>query len=210
MSEPDSAHYQVQMQVADLSSLAPGTGAGGTTLVWQTQWHQPSSADTTNGGALWMVYAESVGGGAPTCWAGQSAAIATTGNAVLTYPGTTQLAGSACQFSTSPPWTITITVPTSLVTTSTPPDSNVLYSVTASSQTLTAANAEDPPPFAGIGGQLFNVIDAVPAFDFNPSVQTCQSGCVPESPVAPLLIASGGVGALLTLLARRRAHVQQR
>jgi hypothetical protein len=39
--------------------------------------------------------------------------------------------------------------------------------VTASTQTL-VGNAETPAPVAGIGGQLFNVIDVAPAFDFHP------------------------------------------
>jgi hypothetical protein len=205
MSQPDTTHYQVQMQVADLTSLTPGMQAGGTTLIWQTQWHQPSSADTTNGGALWMVYAESIGGAAPTCWAGQSGTIAVGGGVQPTYPGTTQLTGTACQFSNTAPGTITITVPTALVTTTTTPDSSLLYSVTATSQTQAAGT---PPGgytvLGGIGGQLFNVIDAVPAFDFNPAGCTGPQCNVPEAPWVPLLLVMPGAGALAVGIRRQR------
>ena len=166
LSQPDGHDYRVTMTVANLTSLAPGPQAGGTTLIWQTQWHVPSSADHTNGGALLMVYAESVGGQAATCWAGQSASALVGGGAELTYPGTTQLTGSRCVVSQGAPGTITITVPKASVSVPSP-DSNTLYSVTASTQTL-VGNAETPAPIAGLGGQLFNVIDVAPAFDFHP------------------------------------------
>jgi hypothetical protein len=167
MSQPDTLHYRVTMTIANLGSLAPGAQAGGTTLIWQTQWHEPSSGDLNNGGALFMVYAESVNGATPTCWAGQNAAILVGGGVELTYPGTTQLTGSACSVVQGAPGTITITVPKSVVSVPSP-DSTILYSVTASTQTL-IGNAETPPPIGGLGGQLFNVIDVASAFDFQPS-----------------------------------------
>jgi hypothetical protein len=197
-SEPDSAHYQAVMTIANLSSLTPGPGAGGTTLIWQTQWHQPSSADTLNGGALWMVYAESVGGGAPTCWAGQSASTLVGGGVETTYPGTTQLTGSACDVNQTAN-TITITVPKATVTTATAPDSSTLYSVTGSTQTLPSGNAETPPPVLGgnstTGGVLFNVIDVAPSFDFNPNACTGPSCNVPEAPLGVLLLLPGAAAA---------------
>jgi hypothetical protein len=166
MSQPDGHHYQVRMTIANLTSLAPGANAGGTTLIWQTQWHVPSSKDTNNGGALFMVYAESVNGATPTCWVGQNAAILVGGGVELTYPGTSQLTGNACVVAQGAPGTISITVPKSVVSVPSP-DSTILYSVTASTQTL-VGNAETPPPTGGLGGQLFNVIDVAPAFDFHP------------------------------------------
>jgi hypothetical protein len=169
LSKPDANHYRATLTIANLTSLAPGAQAGGTTLLWQVQWHEPSSSDTTNGGALLMLYAESTAGGTPTCWDGQSATelvglggVGTGGGAELTYPGSKQLTGPACKVTQSAPGTITITAPISDFTAIVPhPDSSTLYSVTASSQTLEAP-AEQPAPVGGIGGQLFNVIDATP------------------------------------------------
>jgi hypothetical protein len=198
MSQPDAAHYQVQMTVGDLTNLTPGAGAGGSTLIWQTLWHVPSSTDAT-GGALFMVYMESVGGQAPTCWVGQNASTAVGGGVALTYPGATQLTGTACAFTNAAPGIITITVPTAAVT---EPGAigSTLFSVTASSQTLAAGNAETPPSVAGIGGQLFNLIDVAPAFDFTPQPNTS----VAESPWAPLLLVTGAVGLALGLRRRRQ------
>lgn len=207
MSQPDTTHYKVVMNIANLTSLTPGTGAGGTTLIWQTQWHTPSSADTTNGGALFMVYAESVGGQAPTCWAGQNASTAVGGGVELTYPGTTQLTGTACVIN-QPAGTITITVPKSTVSVASP-DSSILYSVTASSQTLPAGNAETPAPVAGLGGVLFNIIDVAQSFDFNPNAVTCQGpGCnVPETPWVPLLVLLPA--SAMGVIGLRRRHRRQ-
>ncbi|MBJ7607842.1 MAG: hypothetical protein JF887_00210 [Candidatus Dormibacteraeota bacterium] len=203
MSQPDAGHYKVQMQVADLTSLTPGTGAGGTTLIWQTQWHVPSSSDP-NGGALFMVYMESVSGQPPTCWAGQNATTLVGGGVALTYPGSTRLTGAACTYTAAAPGIITITVPTSAVS---EPGAigSTLYTVTGSSQTLPTGNAETPPSFGGIGGQLFNLLDVVPSFDFNPSAPTD----VPESPWVPLLLTVGGVGAALTVRRKRRGLAAQ-
>jgi hypothetical protein len=211
--KPDSTHYQVTMNIADLTSLTPSpTGApGGTTLIWQTQWHVPSSADATNGGLLFMVYGESVGG-QTSCWAGQNASIPVGGGVELTYPGTTQLTGTACQFNQTAPGSIVITVPTNLVhdpPSVASPDSNILYSVTGSTQTLPTGNAEAPVALPGsgaaVGGVLFNVIDVAPAFDFNPSNQTCQGpACnIPEAPWVPLLLLAPGT-AVATIGLRRK------
>jgi hypothetical protein len=207
MSQPDPGHYKVVMTIASLASLTPGTGAGGTTLIWQTQWHEPSTVDTTNGGALFMVYAESVGGQAPTCWAGENAAIFVGGGVELTYPGTTQLTGSACAINQAI-GTITITVPKATVSVASP-DSSILYSVTASTQTLPSGIAETPVALAhsgvATGGVLFNVIDAAPAFDFNPNTQTCQGpSCnIPEVPWVPLLLLAPGAAVVVVGLRRR-------
>ena len=152
-----------------------------------------------------MVYMESVGGQAPTCWAGQNATTAVGGGVALTYPGATQLTGSACAFTATAPGIITITVPTSAVS---EPGAigSTLFSVTASTQTLAAGNAETPPRSAGIGGQLFNLIDVAPVFDFNPQ----PGNGVAESPLAPLLVVTGTVGLALGIRRRRRSSRARR
>jgi len=218
MSE-SGPNYVVQMTVAgDLTNLTPGTGAGGTTQLWQTQWHEPSHADTTNGGDLLFVYAESVAGQAPTCWYGHAATFpaGTGGGVQLTYPGdpgnvsgkSTQLPSAACVFATSSgnPGVITITVPVAdfgrfVVS----PDSTTLYSVTGSTQTIPTGNVESDAAYAsGIGGVLFNVIDAAPAFDVNPAGCTGPQCNVPEAPWVPLLLVVPGAGALAVGIRRQR------
>lgn len=198
MTMPDTSHYQVTMKVADLTSLAPTAGSGGTTLVWQTQWHVPSSTDH-NGGALFMVYMESVAGQPPTCWAGQNATTLVGGGVALTYPGSTQLTGTACTYTAAAPGTITITVPTSAVN---EPGAigSTLYTVTASTQSLQSGNAETPPSLGGIGGQLFNVLDVAPGFDFNPT----PGPALAEAPWTALFVLVAGVGLGAGVRRRRR------
>src|SRR5207302_1813045 len=58
ITEPDASNYRVTMQISNLTSLGPDPAAGGTTNVWQAQWHVPSTSDP-HGGALFMAYAES-------------------------------------------------------------------------------------------------------------------------------------------------------
>ena len=199
MTKPDASHYQVTMKVADLTSLAPTAGSGGSTLLWQTQWHVPSTTDP-HGGALFMVYMESVLGQAPTCWVGQNATTTVGGGVALTYPGSTQLTGSACTYTPAAPGTITITVPTATVT---EPGAvnDVLYTVTASTQSLGSGNAETPPSFGGIGGQLFNLLDVAPGFDFNPTI----SEGVAETPWTALFVVAAGAGVGVGVRRRRRA-----
>jgi hypothetical protein len=170
----DQKKYQVKALVADLRSLAPGLGAQGTTLVWNTQWKVPSKSDS-RGGAFFHAYMESVAGGAPTFWVGQNA-LEFTGSITMTYPGSTQVTGS---YTATAPGLITINVPVDAVK-EPDPVSNLLYSVTTAGMTL-AGNAEAVPNVfgAGIGGNLFNLVDVAPAYDFNPAVltppfQTCH------------------------------------
>jgi hypothetical protein len=166
MSKPDAAHYRVTMKVANLRSLAPSPAAGGTTLVWNTQWHVPSATDP-NGGKYFFVYMDSTGGAAPTCWAGENARAVLGGGVSLTCPGRTQLTGSACTYTAGAPGTITITVPLSDVS-EVAPISNVLYSVTAASMTA-AAPPEHFKTVGSIGGELFNLIDVARGYNFVPA-----------------------------------------
>lgn len=166
MTAPDSSHYRITMKVANLTSLAPSNLAGGPDLVWLTQWHVPSTTDV-NGGKVFFVYMESLNGAAPVCFAGENAMEAEGGGVMLTYPGTTQLTGSACTYTKGAPGTITITVPRSEVS-EVSPLSKTLYSVVTASMTL-GQQASSVPPIAGIGGVPFNLIDVAPAYDFTPT-----------------------------------------
>ena len=161
----DQKQYQIKALVADLRSLAPATGAQGTTLVWNTQWKVTSSSDP-NGGAYFHAYMESVAGGAPTFWVGQNA-LEFTGSVTMTYPGSTQVTGS---YTPTSPGLITINVPVDAVKELGAVGSR-LYSVTTAGMTLNG-NAEAVPTLAGVGGNLFNLVDVAPAYDFDPAVAT--------------------------------------
>ncbi|HKV30955.1 MAG TPA: hypothetical protein VJT14_08065 [Candidatus Dormibacteraeota bacterium] len=162
----DRTQYRIKALVADLSSLAPAPGAQGTTLVWNTQWKVPSSTDP-HGGAFFHAYMESVAGQPPTFWVGQNA-LEFTGSVTMTYPGSTQVTGS---YTATAPGLITINVPVDAV--KEPDPSSLLYSVTTAGMTLNV-NAEGIPNLsgAGIGGNLFNLVDVAPAYDFDPAVAT--------------------------------------
>ena len=162
----DRTQYQIKALVADLRSLAPAPGAQGTTLVWNTQWKVPSSSDP-HGGAFFHAYMESVAGQPPTFWVGQNA-LEFTGSVTLTYPGSTQVTGS---YTATAPGLITINVPVDAV--KEPDPSSLLYSVTTASMTLNV-NAEVVPNLSGtgVGGNLFNLVDVAPAYDFDPARPT--------------------------------------
>jgi uncharacterized repeat protein (TIGR01451 family) len=178
--QPQGACYRVTMTVNDLSSVSPpaGLAPGDTDLVWLTQWLVPAStscADTTlqsacqSGGKNFFVYAESDNGADPVCYSGENAT-APEGLAVgpyLTYPGAVQIAAAGCSVVRGAPGTITIDVPISQVSLpATAPLDDTLYSVTAS--TMTRAQATSPfPPFIGVGGIPFNLIDVVRAYNAN-------------------------------------------
>ena len=168
--------YRVQMTVSNLSLDPPAPDAF---AVWQTQWLVPaspgctSSADSChNGGKNPFVYFESNG----TCWSGQNAALLLGGGVTLTYPGTTQItAPGACSYTLGPMGTITIDVPIADVSLDpgvAPLSADRLYSVTASTMTLTEPAETNQPSiqpfqlFTGpIGGDLFDLIDVVRAYD---------------------------------------------
>jgi len=177
---PQGACYRVTMTVNDLRSVLPpdGLAPGDTDLVWLTQWLVPASltcTDTTlqtacqSGGKNFFVYAESNNGGDPVCYSGENAT-APEGLAVgpyLTYPGAVQIDAAGCSVVRGAPGTITIDVPISQVSLpATAPLDDNLYSVTAS--TMTRAQATSPlPPFIGVGGVPFNLIDVVRAYNAN-------------------------------------------
>ena len=94
-------------------------------LVWLTQWSVPASTSCTsttpscaNGGANFMVYAESYDGGAIQCFAGQSSMMPINGalGLTITYPGhDAARPPGACAATTGTNGTITIDVPLSQV-----------------------------------------------------------------------------------------------
>lgn len=168
--------YRIKLIVSNLSLAPPAAPNTDTDLVWLTQWLVPASPSCTNtasdsgcatGGKNFMVYAESTGGGAITCWSGENAALVQGGGVSLTYPGTNQItAPGACNAVMGPKGSITIDVPKSAVSleAGTAPLDNVLYSITSSTMTLPEP-ANTVQPVAGIGGSLFNLIDVVQAYN---------------------------------------------
>jgi len=189
--------YRIKMIVNNLSLMSP-FGAnplavpsypGDPVAVWLTQWLVPadkgctSTTDScTKGGKNPFVYFES-NGATTSCWSGENAAVVVGGGVALTYPGKTQINGAACSFVQGSFGTITIDVPiadVSLDTGVAPFNANRLYSVTASTMTLAATDAEHPMPTDGvmapmgfalkvfngpIGGNLFDLIDVARAYD---------------------------------------------
>ncbi len=168
---------RVWMKVSNLTTAAPASPDTDKDLVWLTQWSVPAATSCTsaapscvNGGANFMVYAESYDGGAIQCYVGQSSMAPLNGGGGLTivYPAAAQLtAPGACAAVTGTNGTITIDVPLSQVSLDlgVAPFSTKLYSVTASTMTL-------PQPantifFAGSGilGVPFNLIDVVRGYD---------------------------------------------
>lgn len=193
VSMPDPTHYQVRMTVADLTSLAPSDPTDGTTLVWSTQWHVPSTTDPL-GGRIFHAYMESTNGGAPTFWDGQSAfLVANGGNGMITYPGAKQVTGT---YKAGAPGMITISVPVADVT-EVNPLSSTLYSVTASTQGYSGP-AEAVAPLAGVGGSPFNLIDVAEPYDFipgaTPPTGTNTCGRPTTSPSASTTVSPGGPG----------------
>jgi len=165
--------YRIAMQLNNLS-LAPTTAQDpDPDLVWLTQWFVPSTSDP-NGGKNFHAYAESTNGGALQCFVGENAVQLVGGGGVMTYPGATTLPAANCQSTLGANGTITIYVPSSLVTETNPID-NKLHEVTASTMTL-AQPANSTPSFGGIGGSLFNLIDVAQGYIFDPA------GIPPASP----------------------------
>jgi hypothetical protein len=169
--------YRVKMTINDLSLEVPaGLPSSDGAVKWLTQWLVPAAPDCVipngsvqsacaTGGKNFFVYAEWDGQSA-TCWSGETAAQQSPGP-TTTYPGLRQLPSSACSIVTGQNGTITIDVPISDVSLpDAAPFSDTLYSVTASTMSL-AQPDELPPPFAGVGGIPFNLIDVVRAYDAN-------------------------------------------
>jgi hypothetical protein len=158
----DADNYRVTMTVADLSDLAPSPQAGGTTLVWSTQW-KTIAFGAPNGGKTFHVYMESVNGGEPTFHLGENALTFNGGGALLTYPGNVEVPGEYNPDS----GVITIDVPKSAVALE--GADPTLYSVTSSTHSLPEA-ADTVPSLSGIGGVQFNLVDVVAPYSFGAPV----------------------------------------
>jgi hypothetical protein len=61
-----------------------------------------------------------------------------------------------------------------------------------------AAPAESVPNLGGVGGELFNLVDAAPAYDFNPALQTPQFSKCHESDGAGQIVGERGGAASFT------------
>lgn len=157
------ARYRSRMVVSELTSLATASTSlnPDRNLVWSTQWKVPSATDP-NGGRTFHVYMESFNNAVPQFFMGETAVDFNGGGALLTYPGRTAVTGS---YTPTAPGTITIDVPTNLVSVANPIFGDRLFSVTASTMTL-VNRANSVPDFGGIGGLPFNLIDVAPAYDF--------------------------------------------
>ncbi len=138
-------------------------------MVWSTQWLVPSATDA-NGGKNFHVYAESNNGAALQCFYGENAATFVGGGVSLTYPGNAALPAANCQSTPGPNGTITIYVPLANVSEPGAIDAK-LHEVTASTMTLTQP-AESVPSLGGVGGLLFNLIDVVQGYTFDPAQVT--------------------------------------
>jgi hypothetical protein len=159
--------YRVVMQLNNLSLAPTTTEDPDPDLVWLTQWLVPSTSDPT-GGKNFHAYAESLNGAPLQCFTGENAVTVVGGGVTLTYPGgATALPAANCQSTLGPNGTITIYVPLSNVAEANPLDSR-LHEVTASTMTLQQP-ANSVPPFGGIGGSLFNLIDVAQGYVFEPS-----------------------------------------
>lgn len=182
--------YKIVMQLNDLS-LAPTTAQDpDPDLVWHTQWLVPSATDST-GGKNFHAYAESLNGAPLQCFTGENAVIFVGGGVSTTYPGgATALPAANCQSTLGPNGTITIFVPLSNVTEPNPIDSR-LHEVTASTMTLQQP-ANSVPPFGGIGGSLFNLIDVAQGYVFEPS--GAPPTPTPSPTIAPTVTPTATIG----------------
>ncbi len=189
----DPSKIRLVLKVASLASLAPPANSGGTVIDWLIAWHQPCvhnlNATTTppapactTDGHLFFGYMESVNGGPPTFYDGNSSSVPA---AFTTYPGLNQLTSTGtngvCASSTAAncydPQTGTIVIDVPLSDVASPAVGNTLYSITASTLTLQAPGnsnntqcTSNPPPVPNTGsgnncGVLFNTIDSAPAYD---------------------------------------------
>jgi hypothetical protein len=169
--------YRVKMTLNNLSLLPPGPPDADTDLVWLTQWFVPADPNCTQtnrsctrGGKKFFVYAESTAGALVRCFSGENNAQLVGGGVTMTYPGRTQItAAGACSVVIGPNGKITIDVPIAQVSLEdgTQTLSSTLFSVTASTMTLSSPANCCPTVLVGLGGIPFNLIDVARAYDAN-------------------------------------------
>ena len=169
--------YRFRTEISNLS-LAPTTAQDpDPDLVWLTQWFVPSPADA-DGGKNYHAYAEAFSDGvnppALQCFLGESTNLLVSGGATITYAGNDPaLPAANCQMTAGPNGSISIYVPVSMVTVAGAIDDR-LHEVTASAMTL-PARGNSNPNLAGLGGILFNLIDAVQGYIFDPNLTIAVS-----------------------------------
>jgi hypothetical protein len=148
ITKPNSSHYQITINVKDLTSLLVSPTLGGTDAVWLVRWEV---ADPNGAGHTFFAAMESDGGQTPTFFDGETASIDTTHGKFLTYPPAHTITGS---FTAAAPGVIQLTVPIADVG-----GNAAAHLVSVTALTVTQATSSS-------GGQtIFNQIDATAAFD---------------------------------------------
>jgi len=149
---PDSKGLTITMRAKDLSNLMVSPAAGGTTGEWITRF-TTYNPHTQGNGHIYYAGMESVGGGTPRFFVGDTAAVPVGQEQIsMLFDSSTPAQGSVQGN------TITIRVPYSAIPNAKP--SGVLYSATAF--TATAAGT-----LAGNQAGVFNLTDATVPFDVN-------------------------------------------
>ncbi len=147
IAKPDSQHYQITINVKDLTSLLVSPTLGGANAVWLVRWEVP---DANGAGHTHFAAMESDGGQAPTFFDGETASIDTTHGKFLTYPPAHTIQGT---YTASSPGVIKLTVPVADA------GGSAVHLVSVTALTATQATSSS-------GGQtIFNQIDATSPFD---------------------------------------------
>jgi hypothetical protein len=159
LSQPDAATLRVRMSLADLRSLAPPTGK--TTAVWLTRFQALSTGD--HGEEAYRIFhlgAQSVGGGAPTFFAGTTTCTNTDpGNCkVVHYPVQRTATGTRCRNA------LVVDVP--LQGLGFPVNGTTLYNVTAFTFGRNDADTD-----------IYADVDGAPSFDFALGTVTAGPPC---------------------------------
>jgi hypothetical protein len=149
---PDGKGITITMRAKDLSNLTVSPAAGGTTGEWITRF-TTYNPHTQGNGHIYYAGMESVAGGAPRFFVGDTAAVPVGQEQIsMLFDSSTPAQGSLQGN------TITIRVPYSAIPAAKP--SGVLYSATAFTATAAGTLAGNP---AGV----FNLTDATVPFDVN-------------------------------------------
>jgi hypothetical protein len=147
ITKPDSQHYQITINVKDLTSLLVSPTLGGANAVWLVRWEVP---DANGAGHTYFAAMESDGGQAPTFFDGETASIDTTHGKFLTYPPAHSIQGT---YTPASPGVIKLTVPVADV------GGSAVHLVSVTALTATQATSSS-------GGQtIFNQIDGTAPFD---------------------------------------------
>jgi hypothetical protein len=150
MTRPDRRRYRIRITVKSLKSLSVPAKLGGTDAVWLVRWEVPQPK---HAGHTYFAAMESDGGGKPTFFEGQPAAISTSHAKFLAYPPAHSIKGRVIR---RRPGAIILRVPVRLVGGH---PRRRLFAVTALTATQSSPSTSKP---------IFNLIDASSPFDFTP------------------------------------------